>query len=49
MRKILLLNISKIINHIKKLIINFPNIDLLVLTGGFSKCNIFKRKNKKEF
>ena len=49
MKKILLLNINKIINHIQKLIIDFPNIDLLVLTGGFSKCNILKEEIKKNF
>ena len=49
MKKILLLNINKIINHIKKLILDYPNIDLLVLTGGFSKCNILKEEIKKNF
>ena len=37
MKKILLKNIDKIIQHIRKLINEFQKIDLLVLTGGFAK------------
>ena len=36
-KKILLKNIDKIIQHIRKLINEFQKIDLLVLTGGFAK------------
>ena len=49
MKKILLLNINKIIDHIRKLVKDFQNIDLLVLTGGFSKCNILKEEIKRNF
>ena len=49
MRQILLKNINKIIEHIKKLIRDFPNIDLMVLTGGFSKCNLLKEEIKRNF
>ena len=49
MRQILLKNINKIIEHIKKLIEDFPNIDLMVLTGGFSKCNLLKEEIKRNF
>ena len=37
MKKILLKNIDKIIQHIRKLINEFQKIDLLVLTDGFAK------------
>ena len=49
MRKILLKNVSKIINHIKKLIKEFPKIDLIVLTGGFAKCILLKEEIKRNF
>ena len=47
MKTILLKNINKIIEHIKKLIKDFPNIDLLVLTGGFAKCVLLKQEIKR--
>ena len=42
MKKIIYKNVSPIIRHIKKLILKFKEIkiDLIVLTGGFSNCNI---------
>ena len=49
MRQILLKNINKIIKHIKKLIKDFPNIDLMVLTGGFSKCILLNEEIKRNF
>jgi len=49
MKKILLKNIDKIIQHIRKLINEFQKIDLLVLTGGFAKWNLLKEELKNNF
>ena len=49
MKKILLKNVDNIINHIKKLVKEFPKIDLFVLTGGFAKCVLLKQELKRFF
>ena len=49
MKKILLQNVQKIIKHIEKLVKEFPNIDLFVLTGGFAKCVLLKEEIKRNF
>ena len=49
MKKILLKNVNNIINHIKKLVKEFPKIDLFVLTGGFAKCVLLKQELKRFF
>ena len=49
MKQILLKNVNKIIKHIKKLVKEFPKIDLLVLTGGFAKCVLLKEEIRRNF
>ena len=49
MKQILLKNVSKIIKHIKKLVEEFPKIDLFVLTGGFAKCVLLKDEIRRNF
>ena len=49
MKQILVKNVDKIINHIQKLVQEFPKIDLFVLTGGFAKCVLLKEEIKKHF
>ena len=51
MKNIIHKNISPIIAHIKRLILKFKEIkiDLIVLTGGFSNCNILIDEIKNNF
>ena len=51
MKKIILKNVNPIINHIKELFEKFKNvkIDVMVITGGFSNCNILINEIKNNF
>ena len=49
MKKIIMKNVKPTIDHIKKLIKKYKNIDLIVLTGGFSNCKILIEEFKKNF
>ena len=48
-KKIILEVVTEIIEHITMLIKEFPNIDLIVLVGGFSNNIILKEEIKKNF
>ena len=49
MKQIILKNVNKIISHIQNLEKEFSNIDLLVLTGGFTKCVLLKKEIERNF